>query len=70
MGLGVREGKFVSILGFSRLAMGMTVTLAQSSKGVNPLGTEAAEITGSGRGNKGCRKCGDIIGPTERWGRW
>ena len=54
MALRVGEGKFVLISGFSRLATGTAITLAQSSEGVNPLGTEAVEITGNGngRGNK------------------
>ena len=54
MALRVREGKFVSVSGFSRLATGTAIALAQGSEGVDPLGTEAAEITGNGngRGNK------------------
>ena len=52
MALRVGEGKFVSISGFSRLATGTAITLAQSSKGVNHLGTKAAKITGNSRGDK------------------
>ena len=70
MALRVGEGKFVSISGFSRLATGTAITLAQGSEGVNPLRTEAAEITGNGRGNKSWGGCGDVVSPTERWGRW
>jgi hypothetical protein len=51
--LGVRGNKCFLISVFSRLAMCTAITLAQGSEGVNPLGTEAAEITGSGRGDKG-----------------
>ena len=51
MALRVGEGKFVSISGFSRLATGTAIALAQGSEGVNPLGTEAAEIMGSSRGD-------------------
>ena len=52
MALRVGEGKFVSISGFSRLATGTAITLAQSSEGVDPLRMKAAKVAGSGRGDK------------------
>ena len=65
MALGVGEGKFVLISGFSRLATGTAITLAQGSKGVNPLRTEAAKVAGSSRGSKRHKWCGNVVGPTE-----
>jgi hypothetical protein len=51
-GLGIRGNKCISISGFSRLAMCMAITLAQSPKGMNLLGMQTAKVAGSSGGNK------------------
>ena len=57
------------ILVFLRLMMCTAITLAQSSKEVNPLRTETAKIMGSSRGDKGHKKCSDVFSPTEFGGQ-